>query len=80
MSKSTVKKIALVLLILICIVPPWERTFQKSTSPAGYALIFSPPTSNLSHIGYSLDWGRLAIQLLALGVGFSLAMKFASRP
>lgn len=80
---------ALAALILTCLFPPWLYTFDAqathSRKPAGYSLLFSPPTNpdstgeDARFFGVQLDFGRLFIEWIALaamtGTGWLLVVK-----
>ena len=83
-KQKTVIAIAAVIIIGMCIFPPWVRTFKYrsaySEEPAGYASIFTPPErrhKSFAH-GVELDLKRLCIQILvvlvATGLGLLLNM------
>lgn len=65
---------AVLLLIagLCVVVPPWEETYQqpgmaRASRPLGYHLLIRPPEApDTRHHGVRIDFGRLALQWLAL--------------
>jgi len=64
--------VGLVVVALMCLVPPWERTISLSSTPQArlplvYHLVFSPPeVAPYSQVGVRLDLGRLSIQLVSV--------------
>ena len=66
--------LGLVVVAVMCVVPPWERTFSEPSTPLErtplrYAPVFSPPLGAARGAGYGirLDLGRLSLQLMAVG-------------
>jgi len=70
--QHTILRIGLVVVALMCLVPPWEATWEAS-SPAtnsrqvtsGYGLVFWPPDPPNMYWGIRLDIPRLSVQLVA---------------
>lgn len=64
--------------LLSCLIPPWQETWTQSGAavskrPSGYHFVFFPPSSNdWPVVGYSLDAGRLLLQLGVLGGAFAI--------
>lgn len=55
--------------------PPWAYTYQRananmeSTSPAGRSLLFFPPSSSRGgYQGRRIDYGRLGLEWVVIGV------------
>jgi hypothetical protein len=71
------------IVILMGLIPPWThtRSFRSAdnrTKPAGYFLIFTPPSPERgAAAGVDLDFKRLLVQWIitgiATGMGFALA-------
>lgn len=67
---------ALILLIFMCLFPPWKITSENGNTyivqPVGYSLIFSPPAieqndePEMSEYAISLDIERLVVQWVTL--------------
>jgi hypothetical protein len=64
--KRTTLIIALAVFILTCLFPPWQSTGNRyrGHEPAGYSLIFIPPSEYYG--GIQIDFGRLFIEWAAL--------------
>lgn len=64
--------LVLVMVGVSVLVPPWEETYQKpgmarASKPIGYRLLISPPRApDTAYHGVRIDFGRLALQWLAL--------------
>ncbi len=52
--------------------PPWASTYHgssmKSTSPGGRSLLFFPPPSRSRYEGRRIDYGRLGLEWVVIGV------------
>lgn len=86
MNRSQIITLSLagIALIINFLFPPWVYTFQAQgisqvRNPAGYALIFTPPSARHSNIlnGVAVDTARLVAQsflvVVAGGVSFGVA-------
>ena len=80
-NQKIILSLAGIALVINLLFPPWVYTFQTQgisqvRNPAGYALIFAPPSSRQSNYlhGVAIDTGRLAVQsflvIVAGGVCF----------
>lgn len=83
-SQTITLSLAGLALIINLLFPPWVYTFQAQgisqvRNPAGYALIFVPPSSRNSNYlhGVAIDTSRLAVQsfllIIAGGICFGVA-------
>ena len=83
-SQTITPSLAGVALIINLLFPPWVYTFQTQgispvRNPAGYALIFAPPSARQSSYlhGVAIDTSRLVVQsflvIVAGGVSFGVA-------
>ena len=80
-KKAKIVKIAVGFVVVACLFPPWSYTFNSPDMPpsarsAGYSLILSPPEPKRSHRwdGVRLDYGRLSIELIIIGLVGGLAI------
>ena len=70
-SKQTILIVYLALLILACVVVPWEASYQGGVRAArGYAPIWSPPRAGPGDPSFydftSVDIGRVCIELIGI--------------
>jgi hypothetical protein len=73
-KQQKILRIGLIIILLMGIFPPWTYTLNtdkvNSESPAGYALIFSPPETQYkasAAFGIKIDITRLIIQWVVVG-------------
>ena len=84
-SMNHTLRIAAVMLMLICLFPPWTQTVHfgqiRSETPVGYALIFKPPSpaKEGSAVGIVMDTRRLLCEIAAtlalLGIAWTFTCK-----
>jgi hypothetical protein len=89
MSKKKILVVAAVSFALTGIMPPWQFTADRngnygfhSRQPAGYALIFDPPT-NPEHTagnGVQIDYGRLFLEWAVLAVATGMVWVLVVKP
>lgn len=86
MEIKRLRNIIAAIALLACAFPPWVYTAQADASPttkrpAGYSFIFSPPEPRVDSFrhGVEIDYGRLALELLAIAIAFVLANKSEDR-
>jgi hypothetical protein len=83
-KQFNIAKVAGVLIVLACLVPPWQYTFQAQgisqvVKPAGYNFLFTPPEPERDNVrfGIQVDFGRLGTEILVIiilaGLGFLTA-------
>jgi hypothetical protein len=71
MTRRMVLGVALGLLFLSILVPPWHTwhtapgSAPMNDQPAGYHLLFSPPTTS-DRRSVGIDWSRLGLQGLLI--------------
>lgn len=76
--KTKILIAALAVFILTCLFPPWQHTYRYGTSePAGYSLIFIPPSGGGS---LQVDFGRLFIEWAALAAITGIVWLFVVQP
>lgn len=74
-KQKVVLIIGVVIIALMCLVPPWKYTFSMESTyserPAGYFVIFTPPSrvNDTNAHGVVLDIHRLMIQWFVV-IGF----------
>ena len=66
--------LAVVVVVGMCLVPPWHETFKGSTLNFGYSFIAAPPNALAS-----IDITALAVQILAVAVAAFGVAKFIKR-
>lgn len=84
-SKNYTLRVAALMLLLICLFPPWTQTVHfgqvRSETPVGYAFIFNPPRPAKDGIvfGIVMDTRRLLCEIAAtlalLGIAWTFTRK-----
>jgi len=80
-TQRKIISIALIILILIGVFPPWKQFFKTAKyqheKPLGYGFIFYPPSPSDSAYSVSIDFSRLFLQwvVVILVAGFFIFIK-----
>jgi hypothetical protein len=83
--RKKIISIAVVIIILMGVFPPWVEKFKMKDfqleRPLGYAFIFSPPETTNNAYGLSIDFSRLFLQwvvaILVVGLFIFVSRKGA---
>jgi hypothetical protein len=62
---KTIIKLALALIVIVGLCPPWIKTFKAkgidSENPIGHHFIFKPPKTDIIMVGHKIDIARLLL-------------------
>ena len=61
--KRNIIKLALILILVVGLYPPWIKTHNKTETPIGHHLIFKPPKSDEYYLGFKIDAIRTLLYL-----------------
>ena len=70
----TVLWLGIVVIVIMCLCPPWVETVRltssniKGTNPIDYAFLWHPPDINTRSSGVAIDYSRLLLQVIAVGL------------